>query len=165
MPLPVVAQVNGVAAGAGASLALAADLAIAAHSARFVLAFARIGLVPDAGATYFLIERIGMARALGLALLGEEVGAVEAEAMGLIWRAVPDHDLAATCAALVQRLAQAPTEALALTKQALYAARGHQLAEQLGLERRFQAQLGYTHDFKEGVAAFREKRVARFVGR
>jgi 2-(1,2-epoxy-1,2-dihydrophenyl)acetyl-CoA isomerase len=165
LPMPVVSIVNGVAAGAGASLALAADFTLAAQSARFVLAFARIGLLPDAGATYFLPERIGIARALGLAMLGEEVHASEAERIGLIWRAYPDAELESAASALIDRLAKAPTRALAATKSALYGAAHRSLAEQLDVERELQKQLGRSADFKEGVAAFRDKRAALFVGR
>ena len=162
---PVLAVVNGVAAGAGVSFALACDIVLAADRARFVLAFARIGLVPDAGLTYFLSERIGLARAMALTLLGEEIDARAAEQAGLIFKACPDAELVATAEALVSRLASSPTRALALTKQALYAAHQHQLSEQLHTERTFQAALGATEDFKEGVEAFRNKRAARFVGR
>lgn len=163
--VPVVAVVNGVAAGAGASIALAADLTLAAHSARFVLAFARIGLLPDAGATYFLPQRIGLARALGLAMLGEQVDAVEAERIGLIWQAVPDAELQSTANALIARLSAAPTAALAATKEALYGASDRKLSEQLQHERESQRRLGQSADFAEGVAAFRDKRAAVFVGR
>jgi 2-(1,2-epoxy-1,2-dihydrophenyl)acetyl-CoA isomerase len=165
LPVPVVAVVNGVAAGAGASIALAADLTLAAHSARFVLAFARIGLLPDAGSTYFLPERIGIARALGLALLGDQVDAVEAERIGLIWRAVPDADLKSAADTLIKRLASAPTAALAATKTALYGASNRALSEQLQHERESQKRLGQSADFAEGVAAFRDKRPAAFIGR
>jgi len=165
LPVPVVAVVNGVAAGAGASIALAADLTLAAHSARFVLAFARIGLLPDAGATYFLPQRIGIARALGLALLGEQIDAIEAERIGLIWRAVPDAELQSAANALIKRLSLAPTAALAATKEALYGASNRALSEQLKHERESQKKLGQSVDFAEGVAAFRDKRAAIFIGR
>ena len=165
LALPVLAVVNGVAAGAGASFALACDLVLAAHSAKFVLAFARIGLVPDAGLTYLLVERVGMARASGLALLGEEISAQEAERVGLVYKSVADDELTSVAEGLIARLASAPTQALALTKKALYAAHDQQLAAQLRMERDFQARLGRGHDFKEGVDAFRNKRVAQFNGR
>jgi 2-(1,2-epoxy-1,2-dihydrophenyl)acetyl-CoA isomerase len=165
LPVPVVSAVNGVAAGAGASLALAADLCIAARSARFVLAFARIGLVPDAGLTYFLPQRIGLARALGLSLLGEEVSGEAAREWGLVWQCVDDDKLASSLEELVTRLARAPTRALGLTKRALYAATSSALAEQLSLERDLQGQAGRTRDFGEGVAAFLSKRAANFEGR
>jgi 2-(1,2-epoxy-1,2-dihydrophenyl)acetyl-CoA isomerase len=165
LPLPVLALVNGVAAGAGASFALACDLVLAAHSAKFVLAFARIGLVPDAGLTYFLVERIGSARAAGLALLGGEIDAREAERVGLIYKSVEDAELTSVSDDLIARLASAPTKALALTKKALQAAHDQQLSSQLRMEREFQGQLGRGHDFKEGVDAFRNKRAPQFLGR
>jgi len=164
LPVPVVSVVNGVAAGAGVSLALAADLTVAARSASFVLAFARIGLIPDAGATYFLAERIGTARALGLALLGEKLSASDAQSWGLIWKCVEDDELAATVDALVDKLRVGPTVGLGLTKRAIYASREQTLAEQLHLERKLQAEAGRTGDFEEGVAAFLAKRSARFTG-
>jgi 2-(1,2-epoxy-1,2-dihydrophenyl)acetyl-CoA isomerase len=162
---PVIASVNGVAAGAGASLALAADIVIAAQSAQFILAFARIGLVPDAGATYFFTQILGTARAMGLALLGEKVSASDAQSWGLIWKCVADDELAQATDALARHFASAPTRAMALTKRAIYAAERGLLANQLGLERQLQRELGATHDFKEGVAAFKAKRKANFVGR
>jgi 2-(1,2-epoxy-1,2-dihydrophenyl)acetyl-CoA isomerase len=165
LPVPVISAVNGVAAGAGVSIALAADIVIAARSASFVLAFARIGLVPDAGATYFLSERIGTARTLGLALLGEKLSATDAAGWGLIWQCVEDEALSETVEALVARLRVGPTAGLALTKRAIYAAREQSLSEQLHLERELQAQAGRTDDFEEGVAAFLAKRAARFSGR
>ncbi|MGA2550970.1 MAG: enoyl-CoA hydratase-related protein [Burkholderiaceae bacterium] len=165
LPLPVISAVNGVAAGAGVSLALAADITIAAKSASFILAFARIGLIPDAGATYFLSERMGTARAMALALLGEKLAAVEAEQMGLIWKCVDDDALASTVDELALRLRHGPTLGLGLTKRAIYAAREKTLKAQLQLERELQAEAGKTHDFEEGVAAFLAKRVARFEGR
>jgi 2-(1,2-epoxy-1,2-dihydrophenyl)acetyl-CoA isomerase len=164
LPVPVVSAVNGVAAGAGASLALAADLCIAARSARFVLAFARIGLVPDAGLTYFLPQRIGLARSLGLALLGEEVDAERAAQWGLIWQCVEDTELAPSVDALAERLAHAPTTALGYTKRALYAGTASSLTGQLALERELQGKAGQTRDFAEGVTAFLAKRPAQFSG-
>ncbi len=165
MTVPVICAVNGVAAGAGASLALAGDLTIATASASFVLAFARIGLVPDAGATFFLPQRIGKARAAGLAMLGEKVDAVTAERWGLIWRAVPDDAFAAEVDALATRLASAPTQAIVATRKLLDAAEDNSLDQQLEAERAAQSASGRTPDFQEGVAAFREKRPARFRGR
>lgn len=164
LPVPVIAAVNGVAAGAGASLALAADITVAAESASFVLAFARIGLIPDGGATQLIAERIGLARALGLSLLGEKVGAAEAAQWGLVWKCVPDAALKDTVDRMAQQLAQGPTVGLGLTKRAVYAAARHSLAEQLALERRLQSEAGRTDDFAEGVAAFLAKRPARFTG-
>ncbi len=165
LPVPVISSINGVAAGAGASLALAADICIAARSAKFVLAFARIGLVPDAGLTYFLPQRIGMARALGLSLLGEEVGASDAQQWGLIWRCVDDLQLSDETDALARRLSGAATHALGLTKHAIYASQTQTLEQQVNMERHLQARAGQSRDFREGVAAFLAKRIAQFEGR
>lgn len=165
LPLPVIAAVNGVAAGAGANIALACDLVIAARSASFVQAFARLGLVPDSGGTWFLPRLVGPARALGLALLGEKLPAEEAAAWGLIWRCVEDAQLPAVVDALARQFAQAPTRGLARTKQAIYEGLTRTLAEQLDIERDFQGELGHSADYAEGVAAFIEKRTPRFTGR
>jgi 2-(1,2-epoxy-1,2-dihydrophenyl)acetyl-CoA isomerase len=165
LPLPVIAAVNGVAAGAGANLALACDLVVAARSASFVQAFSRLGLVPDTGGTWFLPRLAGTARALGLALLGEKLPAEQAAAWGLIWRCVDDGELAAVVEGLARQLAVAPTRGLARTRQAIYESWGRSLAEQLDVERDYQAELGRTADYAEGVRAFAEKRTARFTGR
>jgi 2-(1,2-epoxy-1,2-dihydrophenyl)acetyl-CoA isomerase len=165
LPLPVVVAVNGVAAGAGASLALTGDLIIAARSASFAQAFCRIGLMPDAGGTWFLPRVVGAARATALAMLGEAIPAETAAAWGLIWRAVDDEDLAQETADLASYLARQPTRALAAIKQALQASWTHTLDQQLALERDLQRELGRTEDCREGVAAFLEKRPARFHGR
>ena len=165
LPLPVIAAVNGVAAGAGANIALACDLVIAARSASFVQAFARLGLVPDSGGTWFLPRNVGTARALGLALLGEKLPAEQAAAWGLIWRCVDDAELGGVVESLAQAFAAAPTRGLARTKQAIYESWGRTLAEQLDVERDYQAELGRTADYAEGVAAFGAKRTPRFSGR
>jgi 2-(1,2-epoxy-1,2-dihydrophenyl)acetyl-CoA isomerase len=165
LPLPVIAAVNGVAAGAGANIALACDLVVAARSASFVQAFARLGLVPDSGGTWFLPRTVGTARALGLALLGEKLPAEQAASWGLIWRCVDDSELAGAVDGLAQGFANAPTRGLARTKQALYESFGRTLAAQLDVERDYQAELGRTADYAEGVAAFSEKRTPRFSGR
>ncbi|HVC02551.1 MAG TPA: 2-(1,2-epoxy-1,2-dihydrophenyl)acetyl-CoA isomerase PaaG [Steroidobacteraceae bacterium] len=165
LPLPVIAAVNGIAAGAGANLALACDLVIAARSASFVQAFAKLGLVPDSGGTWLLPRLVGGARAMGLALLGDQLTAAQAQAWGLIWRCVDDADFATAVDALAARLAAAPTLGLARTKQAIWGAWEHPLAAQLEIERDMQRELGWSQDFAEGVAAFLEKRPPRFAGR
>ena len=163
-PVPVIAAVNGVAAGAGANLALACDLVIACESASFIQAFARIGLIPDAGGTSFLPRRVGMQRAMGAALLAEPVTARKAADWGMIWEAVPDDQFAGVVAARAERLAAGPTGAYAALKQALRGAFDQPLEVQLALEARLQGACGASDDFREGVAAFQEKRTARFTG-
>jgi 2-(1,2-epoxy-1,2-dihydrophenyl)acetyl-CoA isomerase len=165
LPIPVLAAVNGVAAGAGANLALACDLVVATRSASFVQAFARIGLLPDSGGTWFLPRLVGPARALGLALLGEKLPANQAAEWGLIWRCVDDEDFAAEIDSLAAGLAAAPTLALRRIKQAVHAAWHNTLEQQLDLERDAQRELGYSADYAEGVAAFMAKREPRFTGR
>ena len=165
LPLPVIAAVNGVAAGAGANIALACDLVVAARSATFIQAFCRLGLVPDSGGTWTLPRLVGNARALGLTLLGDKLPAAQAEEWGLIWRCVDDAELGATVDALARQLASAPTLGLARTKQAIYGSWERTLAEQLDVERDLQRELGRSLDYAEGVAAFTAKRVPRFVGR
>jgi 2-(1,2-epoxy-1,2-dihydrophenyl)acetyl-CoA isomerase len=165
LPLPVVAAVNGVAAGAGASIALACDIVIAARSASFIQAFCRLGLVPDSGATWFLPRLVGNARALGLAMLGERLGAAEAAEWGLIWRCVEDAEFAAAVDRLAGELAAAPTRGIVRTRAAMQGSWRRSLAEQLDVERDLQRELGYTDDYAEGVAAFTEKREPRFTGR
>lgn len=164
LPMPVVCAVNGVAAGAGANVALACDIVVAGKSAVFIQAFCRIGLLPDAGGTFFLPRLVGSARAKGLALTGDKLPAEQAAQWGLIWKCVDDSELSATVEALLQQLASAPTRALAATKEALHAAAGNTLKTQLDVERDLQQALGRSADFKEGVAAFRAKRPPRFTG-
>ena len=165
LPMPVIAAVNGVAAGAGASIALACDIVIAARSASFVQAFSRLGLVPDSGATWFLPRLVGNARAIGLAMLGDKLPAQQAADWGLIWRCVDDAEFGAAVDRLAAELATAPTQGLIRTRQAIQVAWQHSLAEQLDLERDFQRELGWSSDYAEGVAAFSEKRTPRFSGR
>ena len=165
LPKPIVCAVNGVAAGAGANIALACDIVLAARSARFVQSFSRIGLLPDSGGTYFLPRLVGTARAMGLALLAENLPAGEAEQWGLIWKAVDDDRLAAEAAALAQRLARGPTKGYGLLKRALYASGESSLDAQLDLERDLQREAGASEDYREGVRAFREKREPRFGGK
>jgi len=164
MPKPVVAAVNGIAAGAGANMALAADLVYAARSASFLQAFARIGLIPDAGGTWNLPRLVGAARARGLAMLAEPLSAEKAEAWGLIWKAVDDDKLAAEVDTVAGKLAVAPTYGLGLTKRALAASSLNSLAAQLDLERALQADAGASPDAAEGIAAFLQKRAPKFTG-
>jgi 2-(1,2-epoxy-1,2-dihydrophenyl)acetyl-CoA isomerase len=164
MPKPVIVAVNGVAAGAGANLALAGDLVYAARSARFIQSFAAIGLIPDSGGTYFLPRRVGMARASGLALLGEPLDAQQAAAWGLIWEVVDDEDLRVVTTEVAQRLAGGPTSGFAKIKQALNASADNTLDAQLDLERDLQRAAGRSADYAEGVAAFLAKRTPQFKG-
>jgi 2-(1,2-epoxy-1,2-dihydrophenyl)acetyl-CoA isomerase len=162
---PVIAAVNGVAAGAGCSLALSCDITVATASAKFVNAFVNIGLIPDSGATYFLPRLVGQARALGLALLGEPIEAQKAADWGLIWKTVPDADFAGEVDALARRLAELPTAAIALIKQAINLSGHHSLEQQLATEAELQARAAETEDYQEGRAAFLAKRKPRFIGR
>jgi 2-(1,2-epoxy-1,2-dihydrophenyl)acetyl-CoA isomerase len=165
LPMPVICAVNGVAAGAGANLALACDIVLAAKSASFVEVFCKLGLIPDTGGTYFLPRLIGSARAMGLTMLGEKLSAEKAEAWGLIWKAVPDEELVAETMAMARHFATAPTKGLAFTKQALYASPHNTLQQQLTLECGMMSELGRTEDYREGVAAFMEKRAPQFQGK
>lgn len=165
MPKPVVVAVNGVAAGAGANLALAGDIVVAARSARFIQSFARIGLIPDSGGTYFLPRAVGTPRAMGLALLGEPLAAEDAASWGLIWKTVDDDLLAGEAEAIGAALAAGPTFGYAAIKQALAASEGNDLDTQLDLERDLQQAAGWSDDYREGVAAFLEKRSPGFEGK
>ncbi|TAM09146.1 MAG: 2-(1,2-epoxy-1,2-dihydrophenyl)acetyl-CoA isomerase [Nevskiaceae bacterium] len=164
LPLPVVCAVNGVAAGAGANLALACDLVLAKRSAKFIEPFCKLGLIPDTGGTYFLPRLLGTARAMGVAMTGATLTAEQAANWGLIWQCVDDAALEAEVETLVQHLATAPTKGLARTKQAIYASAGNDLETQLKLEGEYMQELGYSHDYAEGVAAFMAKRKPEFTG-
>ena len=160
--MPVIAAVNGVAAGAGASMAMSCDIAIAAPSASFIQAFSKIGLIPDAGGTWLLPQRLGMARALALAMTGDKLGAAQAKEWGMIWDVA--DDCVAAALALAQRLAAMPTKALVATRQMLRESVTRGMDAQLDAERDMQSALGRTHDYIEGVTAFLEKRPAQFKG-
>jgi 2-(1,2-epoxy-1,2-dihydrophenyl)acetyl-CoA isomerase len=163
--VPTVAAVNGVAAGAGASLAMTCDLAVAAHNASFIQAFSRIGLIPDAGGSWFLVKKLGLARAMGCAMLGDKLGAQDAKEWGMIWDVAPEgQDCVQAALALAGRLAAMPTKALVATRQLLRAAASNDLDRQLDTERDTQSALGQTHDYIEGVTAFLQKRPPQFKG-
>jgi 2-(1,2-epoxy-1,2-dihydrophenyl)acetyl-CoA isomerase len=165
LPKPIVAAVNGVAAGVGMSFALAADIAVAGKSASVLQAFARIGLLPDGGSTWFLPRLVGDARARALTMLAPQIKAEQAKEWGLIWDVVEDAELMKTATDLARRLADGPTLSLARIKEALNRASGNDLSAQLDTERDFQRELGKSEDFKEGVQAFLAKRKANFKGK
>lgn len=165
LPAPVVVGVNGVAAGAGANLALAGDIVIAKQSASFIQSFARLGLIPDTGGTYVLPRLVGQARAMGLAMLGDRLSAEQAAQWGLIWQCVPDEAFDARLTELAEHFAAAPTKGLAYTKRALNQSLNHTLDEQLNLERDLMRELGATEDYAEGVSAFLAKRNPLFKGK
>ena len=164
LPMPVICAVNGVAAGAGANLALACDIVLAAQSASFIEAFSKLGLIPDTGGTWHLPRLIGPARAMGLAMLGEKLSAEKAEAWGLIWRCVPDDVLMDEALAMAKHFAAAPTKGLAFTKRAFQASYANTQEQQLQLEADMMRELGNSHDYREGVAAFLAKRAPQFKG-
>lgn len=163
--IPTIAAVNGAATGVGANLALAADIVIAAESAVFVQAFARVGLVPDTGSTYWLPRQIGFAKAMGAALFAERVTAAKAEAWGMIWECAPDDAFAAIVSARATQLANGPTAAYGLIKDALRSSFENTLSDQLDLEATLQGKAGRTRDATEGLVAFQEGRAAKFEGR
>jgi 2-(1,2-epoxy-1,2-dihydrophenyl)acetyl-CoA isomerase len=165
LPKPIVCAVNGVAAGAGANIALACDIVLAARSASFVQSFSKLGLVPDSGGTYFLPRLVGSARAMGLALLSERLSAEDAERWGLIWKAVDDDRLLDEATALARKLASGPTRGYGLVKKAMHASSGNSLDAQLDLERDLQREAGFSEDYREGVAAFLQKRTPNYKGK
>lgn len=165
LEMPVICGVNGVAAGAGANLAFACDVVIAAKSASFIESFSKLGLIPDTGGTYFLPRLIGTARAMGFALLGDKISAEQAESWGLIWKCVDDAEFRPALDKLAAHCASAPTKGLARIKQAIYRSGEYSLDEQLNIERDFMRELGFSHDYREGVAAFLEKRTPQFTGK
>jgi 2-(1,2-epoxy-1,2-dihydrophenyl)acetyl-CoA isomerase len=165
LPKPVVCAVNGVAAGAGANIALACDIVLAARSASFVQSFSKLGLVPDSGGTYFLPRLVGSARAMGLALLAERLSAEDAERWGLIWKAVDDARLMEEASAIARIFAVGPTKGYGLIKKALHASAGNSLDSQLDLERDLQREAGLSADYREGVGAFMQKRKPQYTGK
>ena len=165
MEMPVICAVNGVAAGAGANIALACDIVLAAKSAKFIQAFSKIGLIPDAGGTYWLTRHLGEALAKALALTAYPLSAEQAADWGLIWRAVDDDELMAEVTALAEGFAKGPTRGYALTKEAIQAASTNSLDQQLEVEQELQREAGFTDDYKEGVSAFLQKRQPHFTGR
>lgn len=164
LPMPVICAVNGVAAGAGANIALACDIILAAKSASFIQAFCKLGLIPDSGGTWSLPKTVGMARAKGMALLGDKIPAEQAESWGMIWRAIDNENLMDETMKMATHFASQPTKGLALIKKALHASEHMSFDEQLDLERDLQRLAGRTQDYREGVSAFMEKRPANFTG-
>ena len=164
LPIPVIAAVNGVAAGAGCNFALACDLVIATESASFLQPFCKLGLIPDTGGSYFLPRLVGTQRAMGLALLGDKLSARRAAEIGLIWECVADAEFAARIDALAAQFASGPTLGYARTKQAIYASPNNSFEAQLALEGQLMRECGFSEDYREGVAAFKEKRAAVFKG-
>ena len=165
LPKPIVCAVNGTAAGAGANIALACDIVIAARSASFIQAFSRIGLVPDSGGTWFLPRLVGSARAMALALLADKVPAEQAAEWGMIWKVVQDESLPAEAMKLARTLADGPTKGYGLIKKVMHASGVNTLDAQLALERDVQREAGRSEDYREGVSAFKEKRAPRFTGK
>jgi 2-(1,2-epoxy-1,2-dihydrophenyl)acetyl-CoA isomerase len=165
MPVPTIAAVNGVAAGAGANIAIGCDFVVAARSASFIQAFSKIGLVPDAGGSWLLPRLVGRAKAIGLAMTGEKLPAEEAERIGLIWKCVDDAALSDAVTALAEKLAAMPSRALAATRRVIDAGSRSTLPEAVTMEANTQRELGRAHDFAEGVAAFLAKRAPKFTDR
>ncbi len=164
LSIPVITAVNGVAAGAGANIALTGDIVVAAKSARFIQAFSRIGLIPDAGGTYILTHKLGEMRAKAVSMLATPISAKRAKKWGLVWQVFDDDTFMDDVMALATQMSQQATVALGLTKQAIHAVSSNSYDQQLDLERRLQGEAGRTDDYREGVTAFKEKRDARFTG-
>jgi len=164
LAIPVITAVNGVAAGAGANIALTGDIVVAAKSARFIQAFSRIGLIPDAGGTYILTQKLGEMRAKAVSMLATPISADQAEKWGLVWQVFDDETFMDDVMHLATQMSQQATVALGLTKQAIHAVSSNTYEQQLDLERRLQGEAGRTDDYREGVTAFKEKRDARFTG-
>ena len=162
---PVIAAVNGVAAGAGANIALCCDIVVAAQAASFIQAFSKIGLIPDSGGTYFLPRLIGWQKASALAILGDKINATEAERIGMIYKVIPDDGFASATLQLATQIAQMPTQGLALTKQALNHSFANNYQQQLALEDQLQQEAALTADYREGVQAFLQKRPPSFTGK
>jgi 2-(1,2-epoxy-1,2-dihydrophenyl)acetyl-CoA isomerase len=165
LPIPVIAAINGIAAGAGCNFALACDLVIATESASFLQPFCKLGLIPDTGGSYFLPRLVGTQRAMGLALLGDKISARHAADIGLIWQCIPDAEFSAHIDTIAKQLAHGPTLGYARTKQAIYEGASNTLEAQLAREAALMRECGFSEDYREGVAAFKEKRAAKFVGR
>ncbi len=161
---PVIAKVNGVAAGAGANIALACDIVIASERASFIQAFSKIGLIPDSGGTFFLPRLVGPVRATALMMLGDKISAVDAQAMGMIYQCAPDDELDSTVEKIASKLAKMPTKALGYTKKLIDMSWSNDLEKQLSMEHHYQVKSSQTHDYREGVAAFLEKRKPDFKG-
>jgi 2-(1,2-epoxy-1,2-dihydrophenyl)acetyl-CoA isomerase len=165
LPKPILCALNGTAAGAGANVALACDVVFAARSASIIQSFSRIGLVPDSGGTFYLPRLVGMARAMGLSLFAEKLPAEDAERIGLIWKVLDDDRLVPEVTRIAREMAAGPTKGYGLIKKALYASGGNTLDAQLDLERDLQREAGFSEDYREGVAAFLEKRKPAFKGK
>jgi 2-(1,2-epoxy-1,2-dihydrophenyl)acetyl-CoA isomerase len=165
LPIPVIAAINGVAAGAGCNFALSCDLVIATESASFLQPFCKLGLIPDTGGSYFLPRLVGTQRSIGLALLGDIITAKRAAEIGLIWEYVADELFATRIDEVASQLANGPTLGFARTKQAMYESANHSLEAQLALEGDLMRECGFSEDYREGIAAFKEKRAPKFLGR
>lgn len=165
LPIPVICAVNGIAAGAGANIALACDIVLASRTSYFLQAFCKLGLIPDSGGTWQLPHLVGRSRAMGMALLGDKISAEQAEQWGLIWQCIDDNKLQSESLKIAEHLAQQPTKGLAYIKRAINTSFTNSLADQLKLEKDLQGLAGQSDDYLEGVLAFKEKRIAKFIGK